>query len=197
MLDEEKEKLFERKSEYLSIGITKSGSRVGVIPIPWEITAHAYNMRTPDVYISPEDLNDRAIWEKINSFKVLGLYIWESLETYDFIADLIDLQDIYIMNAKHLQGLDFLEKTKECRMLFLQDVELDTLEKLVLANNQKDNLFGRLNCVALYNCDVKDISVFETEEHYFSEFLVWLPHGSNKKRWGIIKAGKRRVYECD
>jgi len=197
MLEVERNKLMSRKSKYLSIGITKDGTSVGIIPIPWKSMAHSYNMRIPDVYISPDDLNNSIIWEKIKSFKVIGLYIWTPLEKYDFINRLHALQDIFIMDAKCLNELDFLEENRECMMLMLHGAELDTLDKIVAANNRKDNLFCGLNCVALCNCEVKDLTVFEKEEHYFSEFLLWLPKGKNKKRWKVVRAGIKEIYLYD
>lgn len=80
-------------------------------------------------------------------------------------------------------------------MFFLQDAKLDRLDKIVEANKRKDKLFGGLNCVALFNCDVMDLSVFEKEEHYFSEFLIWIPKGNSKKRWEVVRASKRKIYE--
>ena len=86
MLESERNKLNNRESEYLSIGITQGGVPRVTIGVPWEATAHAFNMRTPNVYLSPEDLQDEEVMVLIESYKVIGCYIWAPLTDYGFLA---------------------------------------------------------------------------------------------------------------
>ena len=72
MIESERNKLENRESEYLSIGITQGGVPRTTIGIPWEATAHAFNMRTPNVYLSPEDIQDEEIMGQLESYKVIG-----------------------------------------------------------------------------------------------------------------------------
>ena len=58
MIESENKKLLERNNEYLSIGITEGGQARDITHVPWERTAHAFNMKVPGVYLSPEDLSD-------------------------------------------------------------------------------------------------------------------------------------------
>ena len=196
MIVSEMEKLINRASEYLSIGITENGEPRRTIGVPWEATAHAFNMRTPDVYISPEDLNNDEIMRRIASYKVIGCYIWAPLTDYSFLSKFSDLQDINIKNGAAIRSLDFLSELYECRMLYLQNAKLDNLNVLVNVKKTSKTMFGCLRCIGLDNCSVEDLSIFETEDVRFSEFLIWLPEGSNqRKRWAVISAGTRRYYE--
>lgn len=111
MIKAQYDKLKSRSSEYLSIGITSGGEPRNTIGVPWEGTAHAFNMRTPDVYLSPEDLQDEEIMQLLESYKVIGCYIWVALEDYNLLARFKDLQDINIKlgvmeNGKKKQIVD-------------------------------------------------------------------------------------------
>ena len=82
MVTSEREKLRNKDSEYLSIGITLGGVPRMSVGIPWVATAHAYNMRTPDIYLSPEDLHDEELMRGLEAYKVIGCYVWAPLDDY-------------------------------------------------------------------------------------------------------------------
>ena len=86
MLLSEREKLFNRTEKTVSIGITAGGVPRTVVHVPWESTAHAFNMRTPNVYLSPEDVADGEILAKLCTFRVIGCYIWVPLSEYSFLS---------------------------------------------------------------------------------------------------------------
>ena len=196
MIASEREKLRNKDSEYLSIGITPGGVPRGVIGVPWEATAHAYNMRTPNVYLSSEDLQDEKIMQMIESYKLIGCYIWAPLSDYSFLARFKNLQDINIKNGDAITDLNFLSELYECRMLYLQNASLKNLDVIVEVKKNSTAMFGCLRCIGLDNCVVENLSVFETEKVHFSEFLVWMPEGSNERsRWSVVSAGTCRYYE--
>ena len=196
MIESERNKLENRESEYLSIGITQGGVPRTTIGIPWEATVHAFNMRTPNVYLSPEDIQDEEIMGQLESYKVIGCYIWVPLSDYSFLARLKDLQDINIKNGDAISNLSFLAELYECRMLYLQSAKLKNLDVIVEVKKNSTAMFGCLRCIGLDNCVVEDLSVFETEKVHFSEFLIWMPEGSNERsRWNVVSAGTRRYYE--
>ena len=180
----------------MSIGITENGTPYMSIGIPWVATAHAYNMRTPNVYLSPEDLQDEEVMEVVGRVKVIGCYIWAPLEDYAFLSRFKDLQDINIKNGDAVTNLDFLSELYECRMLYLQNAKLKDLDVIVKVKKSSRTSFGALRCICLNNCEVDDLSVFETEKVHFSEFLVWKPKGSDEReRWNVVSAGTRRYLE--
>ena len=196
MITTEREKLQSNDSEYLSLGITPGGVPRTTVGIPWEATAHAFNMRTPKVYLAPEDLADEEIMVLLESYKVIGCYIWAPLDDYGFLARFQDLEDINIKNGDAIRDLEFLSGLFECRMLYLQNAKLKNLNKIVDVKKNSKAMFGCLRCIGLDNCEVEDLSVFDTEKVSFSEFLVWKPEGSNEgARWRAVSAGKRRYYE--
>ena len=163
MLKSEREKLDRSESEFLSIGITENGERHGAIGIPWESTAHAFNMRLPQVYISPDDINDRALMERLTSYKVIGLYIWAHLPDYSFISGFKLLQDVSIKNGDAIEGLDFLSDLTECRMLYLQNARLKDLEVIASLKRNAGAAMGRVRCLCLDNCRVSDISCLQEQ----------------------------------
>lgn len=196
MLESERNKLNNRESEYLSIGITQGGVPRVTIGVPWEATAHAFNMRTPNVYLSPEDLQDEEVMVLIESYKVIGCYIWAPLTDYGFLARFKDLQDINIKNGDAICNLGFLSELYDCRMLYMQNAKLKNLNMIVEVKKNSTAMFGCLRCIGLDNCNIEDLSVFETEKVHFSEFLIWKPEGTNERdRWNRVSAGTKRYYE--
>lgn len=198
MIDSQRDKLKNHTSEYLSIGITSGGVPRNAIGVPWKSTAYAFNMRTPNVYLSPEDIQDEEIMRQLESYKVIGCYIWAPLSDYGFLAHFKDLQDINIKNGDAIKNLDFLSELYACMMLFLQNATLKNLDVIVEMKKNSAAMFGGLRCIGLDNCVVEDLSVFETEKVHFSEFLVWMPKGSNESsRWNAVSAGTRRYFEFE
>lgn len=196
MLESERNKLNNRESEYLSIGITQGGVPRVTIGVPWEATAHAFNMRTPNVYLSPEDLQDEEVMVLIESYKVIGCHIWAPLTDYGFLARFKDLQDINIKNGDAICNLGFLSELYDCRMLYMQNAKLKNLNMIVEVKKNSTAMFGCLRCIGLDNCNIEDLSVFETEKVHFSEFLIWKPEGTNERdRWNRVSAGTKRYYE--
>lgn len=198
MLEAQLTKLQSCTGAYLSIGITNDGIPHNAIGIPWEGTAHAYNMRLPDVYLAPEDLLSSDIVALILNCKVIGCYIWAPLENYDFLAQFPLLQDLSIKNGDSLRDLDFLKALSQCRMLYLQNAKLKDLDVLLALKQVAQHPLDCLRCVCLDNCRVEDLSAFTSTQVSFSEFLVWCPKGTNeKRRWQCVRAHTRRYYEFE
>ena len=196
MIQQEREKLQNRGSAYLSIGITSNGVPRVSVGIPWEQTAHAFNMRLPQVYLAPEDLQDEEIMHLLAAYKVIGCYIWVPLADYSFLARFKDLQDISIRNGDEVQNLDFLSSLCECRMLYLQNARLKNLDPIIAMKKNCRSIFACFNCIALDNCEVEDISALGTENVHFGEFLIWKPKGSGEgERWNTVCAATYRYYE--
>ena len=199
MLDSEKEKLFNKDCEYISLGITHDGAPKEIICVPWEKTAHAYNMKIPDVYISPEDLADSQVMDKLACYKLIGCYVWVSLTDYGFLSRFPYIRDLNIIYGDAIEDLDFLYDLKECSMFFLKNAKIKNLDVIldVKATN-KNSIFGGFRCVGLYNCLVEDLSRFEKEKHSFSEFLIWNTKQKNEReKWKVVSASTWRYYEIE
>lgn len=199
MLDTEKQKLLNRDSDYISIGITSGGIPKGAISVPWVHTAHAYNMKIPDVYIAPEDLQDPFIMDKLESLQVIGCYIWVSLLDYSFLLRLPHIRDLNIMYGDAIENLDFLRELKECSMFFLKNARIKNLDVILdMKQNGNFSVFGGFRCVGLYNCLVEDLSRFEKEKHSFSEFLIWnIKQRNEREKWKVVSASTWRYYEIE
>lgn len=189
-------KLGDRFGKTLSIGITKDGVPGNVIGVPWESTGHAFNMRIPDVYIAPSDLQDETLMDLVGRCKVIGFYIFEPLEDYSFLAGYKDLEDLNIYNGDAIRSLDFLIDLPELRMLYVENAVLPNLDVLVKIKKQRRSVFSDLRCIGLCNCQVEDLSAFEGADVSFSEFLVWNPRDRDERaRWRVVNAYTRRYYE--
>jgi len=197
MRKEEKEKLLNHKSKYISIGITDDGIAYNGFGIPWESTSNAYNMRLPDVFITPDDLNDEETMSLIRSKKVIGCYCWSSLENFDFVSHFSDIEDVNIFKGENLKNIDFVKSLKELRMLFVGNAKFDNIDA-ILEIPKSDGQFIRMMNIGLYNCEVKDLSTFLEKEHKFYEFLVWnRKEKIERKKWQVVSALKRKIYEIE
>lgn len=198
MLPEENEKLEKLTTEYLGIGITAGGKPRGGIAVPWIRTGHAFNMKTPDVYLAPEDLQDEALLARLASLHVVGCYIFVPLTDYSFMRRFGDLYDVYILRGENVRDLEFLDGLYELSMLFLQDAALKDLVKLVQLQKEGRGILGGLRCLALDGCRVEDISALVQPEVWFSELVITCPKGSKEEdRWAKVDALDREYFEFE
>lgn len=107
MIPEQTIKLENNESEYMNIGITEDGRPRGIYPCYWSLGRHTYNMQLPNIFICPSDLNNKELMKKLRSFCVRGCYIFNPLESYDFIADFNEIEDISIANNPDMKNLTF------------------------------------------------------------------------------------------
>ncbi len=191
MLESEKQKLLNRTSEYLSLGITEGGVPLSITSVPWEKTVHAHNMKLPDVYISPEDLTDEEVSKTLHGYRVIGCYIYTPLENYNFLSEFTELRDLNIYRAENLGSLDFVRSLRECDMLYIEGARLDNLDPLVEVKKSVKGIFGGFRCLGLCNCEIDDTSALR--EVSFSELIIWSKN--EKERWSEIPASTHRYYE--
>ncbi len=181
------EQLETRSSEYLSIGITADGSRIGSIAVPWKRTGHAFNMRTPDVYMTEQDLHDPQIRELMRRFHVDGCYLFTPLEDYTILGELTELRDLTIYRGDNLTDLDFLTKMPKLHMFYLQYATLDNLDPLFSMPTDFLSSLGR--CVGFGGCTIRDISRLEHSDIQLAELVVLCPTGANEQqRWASVRA---------
>lgn len=192
MVESQREKLFTRTSEYLNIGITKHGEPRMTISVPWDRTANAFNMRTPDVYFAREDFDDPKIMEYLSNFHVLGCYIFTPLPDYDFLAQFTEIWDMYIEYGGAIQDLSFMRNMREWFMLYIEDAHLKDLNDLFPEDRIKYSLNSR--CMGFYHCQVDDISAMLGKQIYLSELLIWAQEENpeEKAKWKAARAGRFR-----
>ena len=191
MIESEREKLLGRTSEYLSIGITDGGKAPATTHIPWEKTVHAHNMKTPDVYLAPEDLEDDDVLKTLHGYRVIGCYIYTPLKNYDFISLFTELRDLNIYRGEGIRDLNFLLPLRECDMLYLEGARLDNLNPIAEVKRSVKGIFGGFRCLALCDCEIRDITSLYGVS--FSELIIWSKN--EKERWSKIPAATHRYYE--
>lgn len=195
MLDSQINALKNIKGNYLSIGITHSGEPYGAIAVPWENTASAFNMKTPDIYLSEQDIKDPEIREILNNYHIIGCYIFNALQDYSFLADFKELRDVFILNGGNITDLSFMKELNEWFMLYVEDARLPNLDPL-FPKGKKDKFFPY--CIGFGGCEIKDITALENPEIYLSELVVLCPKGTNdRERWQNIRCGTYGYYEYE
>ena len=177
--------------KYLSIGITADGKSRRSVWIPWEHTGNAMNMRTPNLYFSPEELLDEELWQELQRFTIVGCYIFCPLEDYSFLERLTQLEDLHIYKGGVLRDLRFLRNMPEWFQLHVEDAVLEDLSDLFPGEKRK-GVFSI--CVCLSGCTVANVSVPEGTR--LSELVILMPQGSNQKdRWKHIPCSRYTYHE--
>ena len=191
MTESQRQFLREYSKKYLSIGITADGKPRRSVWVPWELTGNAMNMRTPDLYFSPEELQDEALWEELKRFHIVGCYIFCPLDDYGFLYRLTELQDLNIYKGGALRDLRFLRTMPEWFQLHVEDAVRTDLNDLFPDGPRK----GILSCcICLSGCQVADLSALENVR--LSELVILMPEGTNDKdRWKAVRCGKYTYHE--
>lgn len=194
----EMEKLLASANKSISIGVIESGKAPKIIPIPWIGEVQSFDMRTPDIYLTARDLKNEEVLNLLKRASVVGLYIWVPLTDYSIVSQFKYLEDICIKNAILLNNLDFLKGLDFCKMLYLENANLENLNTIIELKQKNKCEFKYLSSIALDNCRVEDLSLFEKEKVFFLEFLVYSPReNSDKKRWQVVSAARKRYCAYD
>ena len=187
MTEAEKNILRNYPHKTISLGVTTDGHRRKGIHIPWQLSCNAYNMRTPDIWLSPAELEDSELWEELARLRVVGCYIFCPLEDYSFLNRLTAMQDLAIFRGGALRDLSFLRQMPEWYMLHIEDAVLDDLEDLIPAKPWMRN-------VCLSGCIVTDNTALSRVN--LSELLILMPEGSGgRERWQHIPCSKFSYFE--
>ena len=109
MTEAEKQILRKFPHKTISLGVTEDGHKRS-IPVPWQMGCNAYNMRTPDLWLSPAELSDEDLWAELARLRVTGMYIFCPLEDYSFLSRLTAIQDLAIYKGGALRDLRFLRQ---------------------------------------------------------------------------------------
>ena len=192
MTESEKQILRKFPHKTISLGVTEDGHRRS-IHVPWQMGCNAYNMRTPDIWLSPAELSDEDLWAELGRLRVTGIYIFCPLEDYSFLSRLTALQDITIYQGGKLRDLSFLRQMPDWFLLHIEDAVLENLDDLFAAGARPG--MGSRN-VCLSGCTVADVSALEREDVRLSELLILMPEGrSDRERWERIRCSKFNYFE--
>lgn len=195
MTENLKKQFDEQTSNYISLGISEHGGPCRPLAVPWKSMANAFNMKTPSVNITVEELNDPELWEKLRSYVVVGCYIFAELQDYSFLTRLPNLWDVHIERGKNIRDLEFMRELKEWFMLYIEDAEIPTLEPL-FPDGRKERLSSY--CIGLVDCKTDDISALIKPEVWLSELVIINKKGANdKERWESVRCLDYSYYEYD
>lgn len=194
MLASERERLENWDRYRINIGINETGEPRGITPVYWKNTATAYNMDTPNLYISKDDLADEEIMSLISKFGVSGCYIFCQLNDYSFLNNFKDIYDLTICDGVNLKDLSFLMHLDNCDMLTLKNAHLKNLDELV--ELQAIHKCTHPRNIVLYNCEIDDISRLVDSNCLFCEFIVYNPKDRNEReRWKHVSKMTSGYYE--
>ncbi len=183
------------EKEYMSIAINQDGSPVRGCFIPWEKTVSAFNMKTPQVTISVDDLQNEEIMQEISSCKMKGCYILTPLSDYSFLSAYHEICDIFIRYAENMKDLSFIKDMPELFMFYLENARLHDIAPLITNCNKGALLPGK--CFGFYHCEIEDVSAMKEAGFIISELLIWVKSGQsdNKERWLTDRhIGEFRLY---
>ena len=155
--------------DYLSIGITQDGEIQRVIPIPWQQTGTAFNMRRPTVYIEPSDLEDEELMARLEAFQVRGMYIFTPLEDYSFIARFRGLWDVYILRFGGWIDLSFMRQIPGWKMFHLRDAIVPDISPVF---RSKPEMIWNRQKVSLVNYRIDSSEDDGNENVFISHLLV-------------------------
>ena len=105
---------------------------------PWKHDSICYNFRRPDVFILANDIENIADVADIETV-VIGC----ELENYDFIADMVNLRQLYIYDGRRIVDLQFIEKLLKLQQLYIQDSHVENLEGLVHLIDEKKKYYDQ------------------------------------------------------
>ena len=193
MTEQDRKFLRSYSKKYISIGITADGRGRRSVWVPWQNTGNAMNMRTPDLYFSPEELLDEELWEELKRFHIVGCYIFCPLADYGFLTRLTEMQDLNIYKGGALRSLSFLRQMPEWFQLHIEDAVLENLDDL-FPDGLRKGIFSI--CLCLSGCTVKDHSALTQPDVRLSELVILMPEGSNDRdRWADVRCGKYSYFE--
>lgn len=169
MLESQREVLAQMSKDYLSIGITGDGDIQRVIPIPWQQTSTAYNMRRPQVHISPADLEDEELMAQLESYQVRGMYIFTPLEDYSFIARFKGLWDVYILRFGGWIDISFMRQIPDWNMFHLRDAIVPDISPVF---RSKPEMIWNHQKVSLVNYRIDSPEDSGNENVFIAQLLV-------------------------
>lgn len=170
--------------ETMSIAINGDGHPVRGGFVPWEKTAHAYNMKKPKLTVSRDDLRNAAVMDVLRRCRLVGCYIFDPLEDYGFLADFSDVQDLFILHAGAMRDLSFLRSFTGLSMFYLHDARIPDLRPLAEALAGQKSAGGI--CLGFSDCRIGDVSALTAAGLMLSELLVWPAEGDLRERWAAV-----------
>lgn len=162
--------------------------------MPWKHTCNAFNMKTPDLWLAPEDLEDLEVLEMLRQSRVVGCYCFCPLEDYSVLRHFPHIWDLQIHKGQQLKDLRFMENMGEWFQLYIEDAQLEDLKPAFPGNWREKGLHSY--CVGFVGCRIRDISALLREDIRLNELVICQPEGTcEKDRWKSVRASSYQYYE--
>ena len=186
------EKFEKIKGKNLCLGITSDGEACHAISVPWDRTVTAMNMKLPNIYLKPEDLQDPEVLNRIGEYHVYSCYSFTPMKDYSFLEDWPDLYDLSLVGTGEAMDLSFLRQLKKWAMLDISHMNLECLDDVF----PKDRVFEWGACFSVYKCQIKNIDAVCRENLRFNELIIYdsVQNPEEKKRWRKARANTYRYY---
>ena len=138
-------------------------------------------MRTPKAALTVEDLGDAVIREALKACRLNGCYLFAPLREYGFLADFVNLEDLYILHGESVRDLFFARHLPMLFMFYLQGAVLEDLRPLI--DNCNEGCSGPGKCFGFHRCKIRDISALRECRFVLSELIVTPAEGDFRARW--------------
>ena len=200
MLGIDREKLNEaaENHDWIGVGIDREEKQFTGVFVPWELTASAINMKTPDIMLTVNDLSDREIMNKLYCCQVIGIYIFTPLHDYSFLSQFHQVRDLFVLHGERMIDLSFVCNMPDLYMFYIENAKLPNLDPLIDNYNSGNHINSARFGFAF--CDIADTSALQKLKFPISELLVWCRKGKTefKKRWKPRGGcGRFKVYQID
>lgn len=150
-------------------------------PMPWRYDGTCYGFLSPTERLCRDEL------DKIgDGTDVEGLIICEDLPDYGFIAELLNLRQLYIYTGKILKDMEFVRPLTRLQNLYIRDSHISSIEPFEALAAEKTRLLEEANrdtksiftyCVRgvyigsdLLDCDIEALKKYPVL--YFKEFHI-------------------------
>lgn len=200
MLDVDKEKLNKAADnhEWLSVGVDRETKLFTGVFVPWELTASAFNMKTPDIMLTVDDLSDSDIINKLSCCQVIGIYIFTSLKNYSFLSQFHQVRDLFVLHGENIIDLSFVKNMPDLYMVYIENANLPNLDPLIENYNSGNHINSARFGFAF--CDIVDTSALKKMKYPISELLVWCKNNRDELRdcWKPnVCCGRFKIYQND
>jgi hypothetical protein len=102
---------------------------------PWKYDSTCYGFMSPDELVIASKISE-ITYEEVES-----LIIGCDLEDYSFIADMVNLKQLYIYTGKNIRDISFVKSLTKLTHLYISDSHVDSLEALKELLTEQKRLF--------------------------------------------------------
>jgi hypothetical protein len=145
--------------------------------LPWENDSTCYGFMRPDEVVSASKINE------INHEEVESLIIGCDLEDYSFIADMVNLKQLYIYTGTNIRDVSFVKSLTKLTHLYIADSHVDSLDALKELLKEQKRLFDEekkikkwcffnMKAICVESDEELDGNILQEPGAYISELII-------------------------